>query len=79
MSVNIISYSCADCDHLDKSRKQYYNEEHYCYRYGCNYKFYDKESKCDGFIHGWILRDRELKLMSCSDFKCTKYEQLSLF
>ena len=61
--------SCAECDYLDKTRKQY-NETHYCYRYGCG--------KND-FICGWLLNDNRLNTLGCSDFKHTETEQLSLF
>lgn len=70
--VGLKMLCCAECDYLDKTRKQY-NETHYCYRYGCDYRGTDK------FICGWLLNDNGLKTMGCSYFKHTETEQLSLF
>lgn len=47
--------------HLDKSRKLNSGEIH-SKRYGCN-------SRCDGYICGWISREKELSEMGCSYFE----------
>lgn len=64
-------WCCAECDYLDKSRKQW-DETHYCYRYGCN-------RRTGVYICAWVRKDNELKQMGCSDFKHTENEQISLF
>lgn len=70
------TWSCKDCDHLDKSRKQW-NDAHYCFRYGCNAR------GAGGYICFWLVpgrNDRELKEGGCSDHRHTEpLEQLSLF
>ncbi len=64
--------TCLECKHLDKSRKLNSGEIH-SKRYGCN-------SRCDGYICGWISREKELNEMGCSYFEERKEnEQLSLF
>ena len=69
-------WSCADCDHLDKTRKKW-NDKHYCFLYGCN------KGKGSGYICGWLVQGRgdgDLKQMGCSDFRQSdENEQLSLF
>lgn len=60
--------ACANCRHL---RKDYKEEDHTFYRYGCN----KNKSR---YIHGWIKKDSELKQMNCSDWK-EKNEQLKLW
>jgi hypothetical protein len=52
---------CAECCHLDKTRKQGGNNGTGCFRYGCNARIREK------FICGWIRSDNELKTMGCSD------------
>lgn len=52
---------CAECCHLDKTRKQGGNNGTGCFRYGCNARIREK------FICGWIGSDNELKTMGCSD------------
>ena len=67
------TWSCADCDHLDKTRKNW-NDAHYCYQYGCNAR------KPDGHICFWLTNDKELKTGGCSNHRHTEMnEQLSLF
>ena len=70
------TWSCAECDHLDKTRKEW-NDKHFCYRYGCNAR------KPDGYICFWLVdgrKDRELKEGGCSDHRHTEVnEQLCLF
>ena len=57
--------SCFECKYLDKSRKLNSQETH---------------SRCDGYICGWISREKELSEMGCSYFEERKEnEQLSLF
>lgn len=53
--------TCAECCHLDKTRKQGGNNGTGCFRYGCNARIREK------FICGWIRSDNELKTMGCSD------------
>lgn len=65
-------FSCKDCDHLDKSRKQWH-PSHYCYRYGCDQR--DKE----GYICFWCLSDKDLNTGGCGNFKHEVSEQLSMF
>ena len=65
-------WSCADCDHLDITRKQW-NDKHYCYRYGCNAR------TNSGFICFYCLKDSDLKQGGCSNFKKEIHEQMSLF
>ncbi len=69
-----ISWSCADCDHLDKSRKNC--SENHCYQYGCN-------ASKTGYICFWLVpgrNDRELKEGGCSYHRHTELmEQLSFF
>ena len=52
---------CAECCHLDKTRKQGGNNGTGCFCYGCNARIREK------FICGWIRSDDELKTMGCSD------------
>lgn len=59
-------YSCIDCGHLDKSRKNYSDKGNKDYfQYGCNYKGPEK------FICGWCNSDNDLKksALGCSDWK----------
>lgn len=53
--------TCLECKHLDKSIKLNSGEIH-SKRYGCN-------SRCDGYICGWISREKELSEMGCSYFE----------
>ena len=71
-------WCCANCDYLDKNRIQF-DENHYSYRYGCNYDYASEGRISSGFICGWILKDNQLKQMGCSDFKHTEIEQTRLF
>lgn len=64
--------TCFECKYLDRSRKLNSRETH-SKRYGCN-------SRCEGYICGWIIREKELSEMGCSYFEERKEnEQLSLF
>ena len=67
-----MSWCCAECDNLDKTRKEW-NETHYCYRYGC------KARGKHGYICFWCLNDKDLKSGGCSDFAHTEYEQFGFF
>lgn len=65
-------YSCIDCGHLDKSRKNYFNKGNQDYfQYGCNYRGPDK------FICGWCSSDSNLKssFLGCSDWKDNVVEE----
>ena len=58
-------YSCIDCGHLDKSRKNFSNKgNHNYFQYGCNHRGPDK------FICGWCKDDKDLKssCLGCSDW-----------
>jgi hypothetical protein len=68
-----MSWCCATCDHLDKSRINR-SEKSQCYQYGCSKRGADK------YICFWLSDDKELKTGGCSDYRETQpLEQLSLF
>jgi len=67
---------CADCNHLDKKRRQY-SEQLPFWRYGCNARGADVGG--GGYICGWVHKDSDLKWMGCSRFaKREKPHQIGL-
>ena len=61
------TWSCADCAHLDKSRKKW-DERHYCYLVGCN-------KRKGGYVCGWCREDKGLKTQGCSDYQEPKSQE----